>query len=145
MTDKELRKLTRTELLELLLIQSREIDRLNEELNQLRERIQQREIAIANSGSIAEAALVLNGVFEAAQAAADQYLENIKHPISDTQTQCAQMLENTQQQCTQMLDSTKERVCEVWEVIRREMYNPQLDYSQWQKIAEYIDRQLKPE
>ena len=134
MTDKELRKLTRTELLELLLIQSREIDRLNEELNQLRERIQQREIAIANSGSIAEAALVLNGVFEAAQAAADQYPENIKHPISDTQAQCAQML-----------DSTKERVCEVWEVIRREMYNPQLDYTQWQKIAEYIDRQLKPE
>ena len=134
MTDKELRKLTRTELLELLLIQSREIDRLNEELDQLRERMQQREIAIANSGSIAEAALVLNGVFEAAQAAADQYLENIKHPISDTQAQCVQML-----------DSTKERVCEVWEVIRREMYNPQLDYTQWQKIAENIDRQLKPE
>lgn len=145
MTDKELRKLTRTELLELLLIQSKEIDRLNEELEQLREQMQQRKIAISNSGSIAEAALVLNGVFEAAQAAADQYLENIKNPVSDTQTQCAQMLEQTQQQCTQLLDNAKERVWEVWEIIRREMYNPQLEYAQWQKIAEYIDQQLKPE
>lgn len=31
-----------------------------------------------NSGSIAEAALQINKVFEAAQAAADQYVENVK-------------------------------------------------------------------
>ena len=35
---------------------------------------------IENSGSIAEAALKLSGIFEAAQAAADQYLENIGVP-----------------------------------------------------------------
>jgi hypothetical protein len=34
-------------------------------------------IDIEESGSIAEAALKINGVFEAAQAAADQYLDNI--------------------------------------------------------------------
>ena len=42
MTDKELRKLTRSELLDLLLVQSREIDRLNVELEQLQSRVQQR-------------------------------------------------------------------------------------------------------
>ena len=31
-----------------------------------------------DSGSIAEAALRLNGIFEAAQKAADQYLESVK-------------------------------------------------------------------
>ena len=31
-----------------------------------------------DSGSIAEAALKLNGIFEVAQKAADQYLENVK-------------------------------------------------------------------
>ena len=43
MTDKELRKLTRAELLELLLVQSKEIDRLNAELEQLQIQMQQRE------------------------------------------------------------------------------------------------------
>jgi chromosome segregation ATPase len=37
-----------------------------------------RRIRLREAGSIAEAALKLNGVFEAAQAAANQYLENIE-------------------------------------------------------------------
>ena len=57
MTDKELRKLTRTELLELLLVQSKEIDKLNAELEQLQIKMQQREINLAHAGSIAEAAI----------------------------------------------------------------------------------------
>ena len=37
-----------------------------------------REIELAEAGSIAEAALKLNGIFEAAQRAAEQYLMNVK-------------------------------------------------------------------
>ena len=37
-----------------------------------------RQIRLEQAGSIAEAALKLNGVFEAAQAACNQYLENIR-------------------------------------------------------------------
>lgn len=143
MTDKELRKLTRTELLELLLVQSKEIERLNAELEQLQAQMQQREINLVHAGSIAEAALQLNGVFEAVQAAADQYLENIKRPVADTENHCKQMLEQTQQQCDEILRNTRLRTSQVWEVIRQEIYNPRLDYTQWQKIADYIDNQLK--
>ncbi len=142
MTDKELRKLTRGELLELLLVQSKEIDRLNAELEQLQEQVQQREIKLAHAGSIAEAALQLNGVFEAAQAAADQYLQAIMNPVGDAQERCSQMLEQTQLQCDELLRDTKLRTAQVWEVIRQEIYNPKLDYTQWQKIADYIDMQL---
>ena len=78
MTNKELKKLTRAELLEMLLAQSREKQRLEEELKEVKERLADREIRIAESGSIAEAALRLNEVFEAAQKAVDQYLENVK-------------------------------------------------------------------
>ncbi len=78
MTDKELKKLTRAELLEMLLIQSREKQQLEKELEEAKKNLEAREILIAESGSIAEAALKLNGVFEAAQKAADQYLENVK-------------------------------------------------------------------
>lgn len=78
MTDKELKKLTRMDLLELLHEQSKEIDRLQEEISNLEARLESKEIIISNAGSIAEAALRLNGIFEAAQAAAEQYLANIK-------------------------------------------------------------------
>lgn len=142
MTDKELRKLTRTELLELLLVQSRELDKVNRELESLQQKYEKREIALSQAGNIAEAALQLNGIFEAAQAAADLYLENVMSPVSDTQVRCDQMLEETRKQCDLLRQSTGETVHKIWEVIRSEMYNPKLDYTQWQQIADYIDAQL---
>ena len=78
MTDKELRKLRRGELLEMLLDQTKENERLKKQIADLQEQIETREIILKRSGSIAEAALKLNGVFEAAQKAADQYLENVR-------------------------------------------------------------------
>lgn len=78
MTDKELRKLRRQDLLEILVSQEREIQRLQQELDAAREALDQRHILLAQAGSIAEAALQLNGVFAAAQQAADQYLESIQ-------------------------------------------------------------------
>lgn len=117
MADKELKKLTRRELLQMLLVQCEESERLQRELDELTmeheamsesyerlksklnvkdERLNQKDAKIAalvnqikemkasrfieltEAGSIAEAALRLNGIFEAAQQAADQYLMNIR-------------------------------------------------------------------
>lgn len=78
MTDKELRRLGRTELLELLLEESRENERLRAQIKKLSEQLASREIKISNAGSIAEASLALNDVFQAAQNAAEQYLENVR-------------------------------------------------------------------
>lgn len=77
MADRKIRRMKRAELLELLVLQEKEIAELKEQLHMVKEQLKKREIAIARSGSIAEAALRINGVFEAAQAAADQYLENL--------------------------------------------------------------------
>lgn len=78
MTNKELKKLSRAELLEMLIAQSKEMEVLKKQLKEANEMLEDRRIKIENSGSIAEAALKLNGVFEAAQKAATQYLENIQ-------------------------------------------------------------------
>ncbi len=77
MTDKELQRLRRSELLEILLAQQKQIDSLKKELADANEQLAERKIVIEKSGSIAEAALKLNGIFEAAQRAADQYLYSI--------------------------------------------------------------------
>lgn len=78
MTDKELKKLSRSELLELMLEQSREIDRLQEELAETKEALQERNLKIESCGSIAEAAAEVNSLFHAAQRAADMYLLNVQ-------------------------------------------------------------------
>lgn len=76
MTKKELRKLSRAQLLEMLLLQTEKAETLEKELAEVKEKLADRKIQIERVGSIAEASLELNGVFQAAQAAADQYLEN---------------------------------------------------------------------
>lgn len=98
MTDKELKKLSRKQLLELLLKQTERADLLEQELKQLQKKLEDKTLGVNESGSIAEAALKLNGVFEAAQAAADQYLENIKrlHDSCVAEAQTAQKNANEQ-------------------------------------------------
>lgn len=78
MTDKELRRLRRRELLELLIVQTDENEKLKKELSRAQAELNNRRIAIECAGSLAEAALQLNGVFEAADRAAKQYLENVR-------------------------------------------------------------------
>ena len=78
MTEKQLKKLSRKELLELLLVQTSRADELEAQLNEAREQLKKREILEMEAGTMAEAAMKINGVFEAVDAAAAQYLQNIK-------------------------------------------------------------------
>ncbi|MBR4072265.1 MAG: hypothetical protein IKK26_06905 [Clostridia bacterium] len=77
MKENELRKLTRKQLLELLLTQTERADELEKKLKKAEEMLQNRQLTEMQAGNIAEASIRLNNVFEAAQAAADQYLENV--------------------------------------------------------------------
>ena len=77
-TQNPLRKLSKLQLLELLAQQERELQALRKELAEKNEALANRQIQLENVGSIAEAALKLNEVFEAAEKAAAQYLYNIK-------------------------------------------------------------------
>lgn len=78
MTDKELSKMNRKELLQVLLRQSKRIDELERQLAEAQAELDRRRIVAAEAGSIAEAALRLNRVFEVAQEAADQYLLSLR-------------------------------------------------------------------
>lgn len=78
MTDKRLKKLTRGELLQLLIEQMEQNAALEKELKTLRSELANRIIKINDAGSIAEASVRLSGVFEAAQDAADRYIESLQ-------------------------------------------------------------------
>lgn len=78
MADKELRRMRRSELIEIIFALKTSEENVRKEKEALEERLHDRTIQIAKAGSIADASLALNGVFEAAQIAADDYLNSIK-------------------------------------------------------------------
>lgn len=119
MTDKELQKLSRRALLEMLLEQSRENDRLRAQVEELARQLSDRQFKIDQAGSIAEASMQINQVFESAQAAAEQYLENIR-ALSGRQEQiCRQLEEESTQKANALLAET-ERKCRTMEAATTE-------------------------
>ena len=102
MTDKDLRRLSRGELLEMLIAQAAENDQLKNRLEQAEAQLRNRRIAIDKAGSLAEAALSLNGVFQAAEAAAQQYLENIERISGQQDAICRDLKEQAEQEAAQI-------------------------------------------
>ena len=124
MTDKELKRLSRAELLEMLIEKSREIEALREQLDDALAQLNDRALRIENAGTMAEAALLVNGVLDAAQHAGAQYQENMRLRQSQMEEECArieaesreeagQMLAQTQQQCRQIEQDTRRRCEEI--------------------------------
>ena len=81
MTEKDMKKLTRYQLLELLIIQSEQVKDLQKKLEDLQKELDTQEIQMAVVGSIAEASMQLGGIFEAAQRTADIYLNTVKERV----------------------------------------------------------------
>ena len=114
MTEKELKRLTRADLLEMLIAQSEELRQVKARLKTAEAALANRVIEIDNAGSIAEASLRLNGVFEAAQAACEQYTENIRLLSERSQLVCRRMEEESREQAERLLEQTRRR-CEEME------------------------------
>lgn len=128
MTEKELRRLGRGDLLNLLLEQSRENQRLREQLQAAQDALADKAICIDQAGSIAEASLQLNGVFQAAERACQQYTENIVRLSQHQQVICAQrekesqekasqIVADAQKQCDEMLKKAKAESQAYWNAV----------------------------
>lgn len=153
MTEKDLKRLSRADLLEMLIDQSLELQTVQKKLQQAEAELSRRAIALDEAGNIAEAALRLNGVFEAAQASCEQYMENIRMRnehldeicsqreaesmrraaamISDAEQRCAEMEEETRRKCDQMLLEAQTDAAVYWEDVHRKLrafcaQNPQI-------------------
>lgn len=103
MTEQELKRLHRADLVEMMLDLSKENEILRTQLDKAQKNLANRTITIEQSGSLAEAALQLNGVFAAAQAACDQYALNLRQRMENQEAICEQMERQAQEKCDQML------------------------------------------
>ena len=77
----DLSKLKKKELLEIMLRQGEEIDKLRAEIADLKAELEDRDFKINRVGSIAEASLAVTKIFEEAEKAAKIYLENIRRKV----------------------------------------------------------------
>ena len=111
MDKKELRKFSKKELLEILLSQAKRIEELENELNKTKKKLDSKKIIIEDSGSLAEASLKLNHIFEVAEESANQYLFNVKEKCKkieiDTKKEIAKMLEDTERTCQKKKEDTE--------------------------------------
>lgn len=115
MTERELRKLSRTDLLELLLAQRRENEQLRCILNQTQAQLADRTIQIDKAGSIAEASLQLSNIFNAAQDSCQYYIDNIRM-LSERQNQlCQQKEQETEEKCARMVAEAEAKAQQCWE------------------------------
>lgn len=109
MTERELRKLKRGDLLEMLTEQAQRIEEQACKLEELQRQVDDRSIKIEKSGSIAEAALTLNNVFVSAQSAADEYLASIR----DREAQREQELANARQEAQEIIAAARKSAEEI--------------------------------
>ena len=90
MQNKELHKLGKTDLLTIIYEQQKEIENLKHNIEDLEKKLSDKTINLQNAGSIAEASLRINKIFESAQEAADLYLKSIKEVSNLEQPEIAE-------------------------------------------------------
>ena len=106
---RNIRKLSRVELFELLVEQGKENEELHRQVENLQEQLEERQISLTQAGNIAEASLKLNGIFQAAQDAAQQYLDSIRQLSEHQEEICREMEEKTRKKCDALYQETKEK------------------------------------
>jgi len=109
MTEKEIKKLNRYQLLEIIIMQTEEIEKLSSELAHTKKMLENRKIDIACAGNIAKASLMLSGVFEAAQDAADIYLESVK----EYSNKAEEILVSAQMEAKQIIETAKKKAKQI--------------------------------
>ena len=78
MTDKEFKRLSRSELIDIIYQFQLQVDKLTEQNKDLERDLADKRLRLRNAGNIADAALEINDCFRSAQNAAEQYLNEIK-------------------------------------------------------------------
>ena len=98
MVSKELRKLNRRELIDIIYQMKKNEQQMQEQIDALHSELEEKRFRLSQAGSIAEAALAVTNVFSAAQEAADVYLRQIAAMKAETEAECGKIQEQTKKE-----------------------------------------------
>ena len=105
MTDKELKHLSRMELIDIIYELHKQNEQNAAQIEKLQAALDEKELHIENAGSIAEAAVQISGVLEAAQAA-EQQRDAL---LADAKKQSDEMLQSAQSQSERLVQDAQSR------------------------------------
>lgn len=94
MTDKEFKRLNRSQLIEIIYRFQLKVEELTQENQSLKTALEDKRLRINQAGNIAEAALAVNNVMQAAQDAAQQYLDEIRSLYAEAGEACQNIRNN---------------------------------------------------
>ncbi len=116
--------LSKNEMIMVMHDQEQEIEKLKSQVYELQAKLNEYEIKVSESGSLAEAAAKVSGLFEAAQLTVDTYLENMKRrdeeaeaAFADVQKQADQILAEAEAVANKRLAAADAEIEEKWAVI----------------------------
>lgn len=107
MTDKEFKRLSRAQLIDIIYQYQLQVDELTRRNQELEQEVADKRIRLSEAGNIADAALKINQCFRSAQNAAEQYLKEIKTVRDETEAERQRILAQVQEQAEAILAEAK--------------------------------------
>ena len=133
MISKELKKLNRRELVDVIYQLKKNEEQMQEQIAALEAGLQDRRIHLSVAGSIAEAATDITGIFSVAQSTADLYLQEIASMKEDAQRECDKMIEEAKKKVESIMADGKIQYDALAARYRT-------DYEKWQQLRAAIEK-----
>ncbi|MBO5725781.1 MAG: hypothetical protein J6S00_01810 [Clostridia bacterium] len=132
MNGKELKKLSRRELVEIIYQLKKNEQEMQEKMDAMQQEIEAKRIKLSAAGSIADAATSITELFATAQNSADIYLQEITAMKEDTAKECEQMIAEANQKVATILSQGQKQFADL-----RASYK--LEYKKWQQLQIEIE------
>ena len=107
MTDKEFKRLSRSQLIDIIYQLQLQMEDLTEQNRGLENALADKRLRLSEAGNIAEAALEINNCFRSAQNAAEQYLNEIKTIREETEAERQRILAEAKAKAQAIVEDAK--------------------------------------
>ena len=132
MISKELKRLSRRELVDIIYQLKKNEQDMQEEIELLKNELQDKRIRISTAGSIADAAMSVTNVFSTAQMTADIYLREISCMREDADRECAKKFEEAEKRVRDILADGEKKFDILKAAYKRE-------YVKWQQLKSEVE------
>ena len=109
MTDKEFRKLKRSDLIAIIYEYQKKQEELVKEIDELRAQLESKNLKISKAGSIAEAVVGLDLLFETAQKTADDYVEQIRLANEEAEKKAAGIIKQAEKEAADIISKARDK------------------------------------
>ena len=147
MISKELKRLSRRELVDIIYQLKKNEEQMQEKIETLEAELEERRIHLSEVGSIAEATTSITGIFSVAQSTADLYLHEISSMKEDAQREYEKLIEEAEKKVEEAENIVEEaeKKAEAIMIDVKKRYDTlasryKNDYKKWQQLQDEIHK-----